>query len=163
MNTLISDLLTGYERGTITRRELLTTLAALTAGLVTQTAVVCTQDLSVVKGLTLDQVQLSIADPGVSRDFYTKLLGGTVTADSSATRARILLPDGSRIVLARQPDGHGVIDHFGVAIPEFDAQTITTAVSRAFPNVKVQSEATSVSVWDPDGIRVQLRKEGAED
>ena len=162
MNTLISDLLTGYERGTITRRELLTTMNALAAGLVTQTGVVHAQDSSVVKGLTLDQVQLSIADPGASREFYTKLLGGTVTADSTATLARILLPDGSRIVLARQSAGHGVIDHFGVAIADFDAQTITTSVSRTFPNAKVQSEATSVSVWDPDGIRVQLMKEGAE-
>src|SRR5262249_23386303 len=102
MHTFISDLLTSYECGTISRRELLTTLAALTAGSLARSTVVRAQDSSVVKGLTLDQVQLSIANPEVSRDFYTKLLGGTVTADSTATLARILLPDGSRIVLARE-------------------------------------------------------------
>ena len=161
MNTLISDLLTRYERGTITRRELLTTLTALTAGLVTQTAVGQAQDSPAVKGLTLDHVQLSTADPGASRDFYTKLLGGTVTADSNATLVRLLLPDGSRIGFARAPEGHGVIDHFGVAIADFDAKSVTTSVSRAFPNAKVQSTAASVSVWDPDGIQVQLTKEGA--
>jgi hypothetical protein len=88
------------------------------------------------------------------------LMGGTVTGTGGGT---LTLPDGRHIVLARDPDPtrHGVIDHFGVVIADFDAQRVTSSLSRTFPNAKVQSAATSVSVWDPDGIRVQLMKEGA--
>jgi catechol 2,3-dioxygenase-like lactoylglutathione lyase family enzyme len=163
MYSLISELLTRYERGAVTRRELLTTLTALAAGPAAQAVVGQVQDSPAVNGLTLDHVQLRTADPAVSREFYTKLLGGTVTADSTATLVRLLLPDGSQIVLARPPEGAGVIDHFGVAIADFDAQSVATSVTRTFPNVKVRGAATSVSVWDPDGIEVQLKKEGTED
>src|SRR5688572_26529364 len=65
-------LLTSYERGTLTRRQLLTALALMGAS----GSVAGQQQTSgVVRPTSLDHVSLQVADPARTEAFYRKLFG----------------------------------------------------------------------------------------
>src|SRR5260221_14209309 len=76
MESIISDLVKSFEKGSLSRRELVCGLAMLAAG---GTAAVAEVDIDF-KGADIDHVSIHVANLKRSVDFYQKMFGFTVVS-----------------------------------------------------------------------------------
>src|SRR5215471_19492899 len=74
MESIISNLLARFEKGSLSRRELVSGLAMLAAG---STAAAAQENLDF-GGATIDHVSIQVADLQRSVDFYQKMFGFSV-------------------------------------------------------------------------------------
>lgn len=144
-------LLTQYENGRITRRQLLGAVAVMAAP---------------VRARALNHVNVGVADLDRSEDFYRRLLGLPARRYIVGDAYALDFPDGGLISLCPVEGGNcsltastaaaGEIDHFGIGVEDFDAARVADALEAAgFEGVQ-RGGRTSVIVRDPDGIAVQL-------
>lgn len=149
----IDALVTSYERGTLTRRQLLQALAAMAtpvaAGAQTPPGIL-------MKGRNLHHVNVLVSDVVRSEAFYRKLFG------FSPTR-RVQGPDnhgfdlpGSGLIILQKSDRPGRLGHFCVGVDDFDADRLRTAVKTAGIEGVQGSASDNFFVSDPDGLRVQV-------
>src|SRR5580698_6130606 len=80
MESIITDLLARFERGSLTRRDLAHGLAVLAAGVTTASA----QETIDFKTADIDHVSIHVADLQRSVDFYQKMFGFTVVSQDQA-------------------------------------------------------------------------------
>ena len=80
MESIISDLVTRFEKGALSRRELVRGLAMLAAG---TTAAGAQQDVDF-KGANIDHVSIRVANLQRSTDFYQKMFGFSVVSQDQA-------------------------------------------------------------------------------
>ena len=150
MEGTISKLLGRYESGTITRRELIQSLAVVAA-------VSGSASAAGFQGKGIDHVSILSANPRCSADFYKNALGFSVVRPEDkegAIRLGTAGSDRTRIV-ARPGKTPGLMDHFAVGVDPFDKDSIIR-------ELKARSIATSEEgdagfhVKDPDGLVVQI-------
>jgi catechol 2,3-dioxygenase-like lactoylglutathione lyase family enzyme len=148
----IEALIDRYERGDLTRRQLLQALAVIATG---STAPVQTPD-TLMKGRNLHHVNVRVSDVARSETFYRRLFGLPASRRVQGPDNHGLdLPGGGLIILQRANDP-GRIDHLCVGVDAFNAERLRTAVRNARIG-EVQGEAAdNFSVIDPDGLRVQI-------
>src|SRR6266498_3078808 len=107
MEHIIGKLLQDYERGTMTRRQLIQTLAF------TATAAAPAQAAALSNAIYIIHVSMQVADYTKTRDFYAGLFGMKITNDDGKTQCRLTF--GDNIVIARnassRPGGKVEIDH----------------------------------------------------
>jgi catechol 2,3-dioxygenase-like lactoylglutathione lyase family enzyme len=149
----IDALVSSYERGTLTRRQLLYALAMMTtpAAVNAQTA-----SGSLMKGRNLHHVNVRVSDIVRSEAFYRNLFGF-----SPARRVQgpdnhgFDLPGGGLIILQKSaPPGR--IDHFCIGVDDFDAERLRTSAKSAGIGGVQGNASDNFSVTDPDGLRVQV-------
>ena len=149
----IDALVSSYEHGTLTRRQLLQALAviAVPAATAAQTA-----GGSVMSARNLHHVNLQVADVARSEAFYRKLFGFPSTRRvQGPDNHGFDLPGGGLIILQKS-DKPGRLDHFCVGVDGFDAERLR-AGAKAAGIEGVQGSATdNFFVSDPDGLRVQV-------
>src|SRR5262249_9838659 len=114
MEHIIGRMLQDYERGRMTRRQLIQTLA-LTA----TAASAATADAAVpANALYINHVSMQVADYTKSRDFYAGLFGMKVTNDDGKTQCRLTF--GDNIVIVRnagsRPGGKIGVDHIAYSL-----------------------------------------------
>jgi catechol 2,3-dioxygenase-like lactoylglutathione lyase family enzyme len=150
MITNIDRLVTSYERGALTRRQLLQSLALLA------TPAAQGPPGSLSKGRNLHHVNLQVSDLQRSEAFYRRLF------DLPPSR-RVQGPDnhgldlpGAGLLILQKSDSPGRVDHFCVGVDDFDADRMRAAVGAAGIGAVQGSANDSFSVRDPDGIRVQI-------
>jgi catechol 2,3-dioxygenase-like lactoylglutathione lyase family enzyme len=153
MSTNADDLLTSYDQGKLTRRELLMGLAAI--GL--SPMVAGQQQAGVVRAYSLDHVSLQVADPARTEAFYRKLFGFPPSRPIPST-GRIPgfdLP-GSYITF-QQSETPGRIDHFCLAVDgPYDIPKVAEEMTAAGFETSSAGNATTGFIIDPDGIRIQF-------
>ena len=152
MTTEISGLLDRYERGTVTRRELIVALATLAAGTTTNAA-------AGLKVSRLDHISLQVSDLQRSREFYTSVFAASVnTTPRPANELRLDLGDNAILVL-RRAGVPGQVDHLGVRVEGFDRASVAQRLrgSGIIPVDEPNVPGTvGFHVVDPDGFKVQL-------
>jgi predicted enzyme related to lactoylglutathione lyase len=148
-----NELLDRYDRGRLSRRELLTGLALL--GFTTANAQ-GQQDAPVVADSTLNHLQLSVKDLDATRNFYATLFGARLVRKDTPDNWHIEMA-GSSISLRTSADRQG-IDHFGVGVARFDANAIEATAKRRLQssNPQITADRTAVGLRDPNGILVQI-------
>jgi catechol 2,3-dioxygenase-like lactoylglutathione lyase family enzyme len=148
----IDALVTSYDRGTLSRRQLLQALAVLAAP---TSAGAQTAPAGVMKSRMLHHVNLQVSDVARSEAFYRRLLGfGPSRVVQGPDNHGLDLPAGGLIILQKS-DQPGRIDHFCIGVEAFDADRLRTAAKAA--GIDAQGTANdNFSVRDPDGIRVQV-------
>ena len=98
MEHIISELLTDFERGHMTRRQLIhaLALAAGAASLTAAPALAGTADRKGFKAIAVDHISYQVADYAKTRDFYAELLGMKVSGDEATgdldIRSRRVVP-----------------------------------------------------------------------
>jgi len=149
----IDALVTSYERGSLTRRQLLQSLALF---LTPAAAAAQGPPGGLSKGRNLHYVNLQVSDLARSEAFYRRLL------DLPPSR-RVQGPDnhgfdlpGGGLFILQKSDSPGRLDHFCVGVDAFDADRMRTAVRAAGIGAVEGSANDSFSVRDPDGLRVQI-------
>jgi catechol 2,3-dioxygenase-like lactoylglutathione lyase family enzyme len=149
----IDALVSSYERGTLTRRQLLYGLAILATPVAAEAQ---TTSNSLLKGRNLHHVNVRVSDIARSEAFYRNLLG------FSATR-RVQGPDnhgfdlpGAGMIILQKSDQPGHIDHFCIGVEDFDAERLRARVKSAGIEGVQGTADDNFSVSDPDGLRVQV-------
>lgn len=159
MSDTLDDLCNQYDRGVLSRRQLLQGLLviAATSGAQAQAPA------PAVVGRTVNHVQIMVADLAVSRAFYGALAGTEKVREINPdTWVLAMRGNLGLITLRRSPERRGVVDHFGIGVDDFDAQKAGAAVKRMLPATNVEISPTGISLRDPDGILVQMASKNNE-
>ena len=129
------SLLTKYDSGRLTRRDLLMAMAVLAAPVTARA-----QD-GVVRARALSHVNVGVADVSRSESFYRNLLGLPARRYIVGDAYALDFPDGGLISLCPVSGGNcsltatdavaGQIDHFGIGIENFDAARVASELDAA--------------------------------
>lgn len=145
MERMISSLITRYESGSLTRRELIQSLGVLTTAQIRPAA-------DVLAVASINHVSVQVSDLPRSVAFYTRVFG--LTDDrSDAETAR--LASGRCHVSLRRGNPVGVIDHFAFGVNRFDQAALTMELRRRGAEAREEGQF-GFHVTDPDGVRVQI-------
>lgn len=156
MESTISGLLTRYETGKLTRRDLIKGLVVLAATGATASSAVATGP----RGIALDHIALQVSDMKRSRDFYVKVFGLVENTSPRANNSlRVDLPQGGFLTLQDFKPG-GQVDHFCIKLENFD-KTVVTGQLKGYGITPIDLPASAEGgagfhVLDPDGFRVQI-------
>ena len=144
MHKTVSDMLAGYEQGKISRRHLVTGLAALAA------ASPLPAEASTFQGVEVNHVALNVTNVKRSRDFYQKHLGLPVVNESD--RNCFLGLGNNFLALFQGPDAG--MNHYCLAIKNYEVATVAATLDAA--GLKPRRTQNRVYFNDPDGLTVQL-------
>ena len=149
----IDALVSSYERGTLTRRQLLCALAMITAPVALEAQ---TPSGGLMTGRNLHHVNVRVSDLARSEAFYRNLFGFSPTRRvQGPDNHGFDLPGGGLIILQKS-DQPGRIDHFCIGVENFNAERLRSRVKSA-GTARVEGNASdNLSVTDPDGLRVQV-------
>src|SRR5438309_868387 len=114
MESVISNLLTRFEKGALSRRELVQGLAMLAASGTAATG----QENIDFKAANIDHVSIQVADLQRSIDFYQKMFGFTVVSQEQP-REIVRLGNTRTLVSLNRGGPAGTVDHFAIGIPRF--------------------------------------------
>jgi catechol 2,3-dioxygenase-like lactoylglutathione lyase family enzyme len=152
MKTMISNLVGRFERGTLTRRELVQGLATLAAaGGAASTAQA--QDAGI-KGLRIDHVSIQVSDLPRSIAFYQTMFGLTVVSEDKPNEI-VRLGAGKVLVSLHHKSPTGLVDHFAIGIEKFNKEAATRELKAHGANPEENLDA-GFHIKDPSGIGVQI-------
>lgn len=147
MHKIISDMLEKYEKGRLSRRQLIQGVAALSAAAQAAPAAAAT-----FQGVEINHVALQVTDVKRSRDFYQKHLGLPVVSEG----ARNCFLGMGRNFLALFQNATPGLSHYCIAIENYDVRKVTAELERQGLNPRQPQGTGRVYFDDPDGIEVQL-------
>ncbi len=162
MEDIVTGLLDQFERGKISRRNL---VQGLTAGMAV--AAVTTPALGAAapagkgfKATTINHISYRVKDYGRTRDFYADLLGMRVSGDNGkqcdmSFGNTFLLPRQARDASAPTP----LVDHIAYTIENWDQKAVEAELRRRGHEPRVDTE-NSFHIKDPDGFDVQISGAG---
>lgn len=151
MEYLIDKLLGEFERGKITRRQLVRTLAMGAAA----TAPAATAESKGFKAVTVNHLSYQVADYAKTRDFYADLLGMKVSQDNGR---QCYLSFGETFLLPRNGRAGATtprIDHVAYTIETWDKDAVEAELRRRGLEPRPDT-ADSFHVKDPDGFDLQI-------
>ncbi len=149
MTQAVDVLLTNYERGMLTRRQLLHALTLVAVPLERQAAD------GVLRGRNLNHVNLQVSDVDRSVEFYRRLFSLPPKRAIPNRPFVVDLPDASFLSLQRS-DRPGVIDHFDVGVDDFSPEPVAAKLRSAGLDRGLRVGPDFVFVSDPDDVRVQI-------
>jgi glyoxylase I family protein len=150
MESIISNLLTRFEKGSLSRRDLVQGLAMLAAG---GTAAAAQEDIDF-KTADIDHVSIHVADLQRSVDFYQKMFGFTVVSQDQP--GGIIRLGNTKVLVSINNGGPaGIIDHFSIGIPRFSRESLARYLTQRGTTL-LQGDYAGLHVKDPDGVNVQI-------
>ncbi len=156
MNSEIANLVSQYESGKLTRRQLVAGLGTLVAVLGGGQALIAqdgAKTASTFEGVGLNHLALNVPDIARSRDFYIKHLGLTVSRQSANN---FFLTCGKNFVALFRNDKPGM-NHYCYAVKDFDVNVAKKKLEDE--GFKPRVEGQRIYFPDPDGLEVQLSAE----
>jgi catechol 2,3-dioxygenase-like lactoylglutathione lyase family enzyme len=159
VNEQIEKLISEYDRGTISRRKLLTGLALLTAASTGAPDVAAEEQTNepAFQGQSLNHVTLSVSNVERSRQFYSSIFGVSIISKQ---------PNGINLGLGDSFLGLYAINepprvnHFCVGLDEFHVRVAAERLKQYGISPRVRKDKREVYFQDPDGITVQLESKG---
>jgi catechol 2,3-dioxygenase-like lactoylglutathione lyase family enzyme len=151
MEALISNLVTRFEKGTLTRRELIRGLAMLAAASGTAAAAV---DEPGFKGAKIDHVSIQVTNLQRSIDFYQKLFGFSVVSQDKSNEI-VRLGIIKTLVSLHHKSPTGIVDHFAIGVDHFDKESVTGDLKQRGVNPEENIDA-GFHIRDPEGLSVQI-------
>lgn len=172
----IDDLMDQYDRGALTRRQLVTGLfAALSAGALPAPAQ-AQSPTPLAPARSINHLHFAVSDHQKSADFYAALFGAKIK-DRGKTLWTMTFPNstssmGSWISLEKASEGHkpGTYNHMGIGVdlPNPDStKRLADEINKRFPFAKARPTGPmdpkggnqggrSIYMYDPDGLYMQL-------
>ena len=156
MHSQITRMVDDFQRGRLSRRQLIGHLTAVAAA-IAAVPIVSAQDApasepaSTFKGLDVNHIALRVTDIDRSRAFYQKHLGLTV-ASQSRTSCFMRCADKNFVALfkAAEPRMH----HYCYAVEGYEAGRAVERLKAA--GLSPRRESNRVYFDDPDGLMVQV-------
>ena len=150
MEPIISDLLTRFEKGSLSRRDLVRGLAMLAGS---ATAAAAQEDIDF-KSANIDHVSIQVTDLQRSVDFYQRMFGFSVISQDQPLGIIRLGTTKSLVSLNHQSPA-GIVDHFAIGIPRFSKESAARHLRQRGATPEDDPFA-GLHVKDPDGINVQI-------
>jgi catechol 2,3-dioxygenase-like lactoylglutathione lyase family enzyme len=151
---IINDMVQRFERGGLSRRELVQGLALLVAASQVKAAPGETLQPTGIAAAGIDHVSVLVSDLERSATFYKNLFGLTVLSED---KEHGILRLGSKhvIISIRKEQPYGTVDHFGVRVDNFNKDAVTRTLQQhgLKPDENWQY---GYYLKDPDGVNVQL-------
>ena len=154
MHSEISKLVEDYDRGHLTRRQLVAGLAAAATAMAGASRLGATakQASPTFQATGVDHIALSVTDVARSRQFYEQHLGLRVTRCGSGT---CFLQCGEDFLALFRGDKPG-LHHYSFAIDDFSADDAVHRLEGAGLTPKRREDR--VYFDDPDGLEVQVSR-----
>jgi catechol 2,3-dioxygenase-like lactoylglutathione lyase family enzyme len=152
MESTVDDLLRCFERGALTRRELIARVTALFAGMGTSRAVAA--QAAGLRGTGIDHVSILVNDLQRSAAFYQNIFG---MAPLSEDKPNQILRLGMKrpSVSLRHEGPSGVVDHFAISVENFNREVVTGQL-KAHGLTPQENVQFGFHIKDPDGVVVQI-------
>ena len=179
MEHVIAGLLDDFEKGKMTRRQLIQSLAlaAVAAPAATAAAAQAPAAAPIAaapwKTVWLDHISYAVADYKKSTAFYTSLMGWEVQNDNGTSQATLKIGNVGGIIIrnGRQPAAGtpatesgrtpitGVVNHISYGIEPWNTETVKAELERRGLSPRsdmVGANFKSFHVKDPDGWDLQI-------
>lgn len=158
MESIVAGLLSEFEDGKMSRRDLirkLTVTAAATAAGAPAVAAPSPLQGKGFKAVAVNHISYGVADYGRTRDFYADLLGMKVSHDTG--KDCILSFGDSLLILrkTRQPDNKPYVDHIAYTIANWDKAVVEEELKKRGHTPRPDTEF-SFHIKDPDGFDLQI-------
>jgi catechol 2,3-dioxygenase-like lactoylglutathione lyase family enzyme len=151
MEAIISSLLNRFEKGALSRRGLIQSLAMLSAAGTASEAL--GQD-SGIKAARIDHVSIQVTDLPRSIAFYQKMFGLTVVSEDKPNEI-VRLGLGKTLVSLHHKSPTGLVDHFAIGVENFNKDAVTRQLKQRGANPEDNLDA-GFHIKDPEGISVQI-------
>lgn len=151
MEHVISDLVGRYEKGNLSRRHLIQGLAALAA---TGAAGTASAQETPFTSTRIDHISIQVTDLPRSIAFYRDIFGLRVINEDRENEI-VRMGTTSIIVSLHHKEPTGIVDHYAIAIENFDRSAVTAALSQHGLTAE-QNLDYGFYVRDPEGIPVQI-------
>lgn len=151
MEAIISSLVKSFEKGALTRRELIRGLAMLAAA--SGTAAAGLQDAGL-KGAKIDHVSIQVNNLPRSIDFYKNLFGFTVVSEDKSNEI-VRLGITKTLVSLHHKSPTGIVDHFAIGVERFDKESIVRDLKLRGATPEENIDA-GFHIKDPEGLSVQI-------
>jgi catechol 2,3-dioxygenase-like lactoylglutathione lyase family enzyme len=152
MEAMISSLVNRFERGALTRRELVQGLAALAAA--NGAASVAQGQDTGIKGAKIDHVSIQVSDLPRAIAFYQKMFGLTILSEDKPNEI-VRLGAGKVLVSLHHKSPTGLVDHFAIGVEKFNKESMTRELKEHGANPEDNLDA-GFHIKDPEGISVQI-------
>lgn len=151
MTSTIDDLVTGFERGALSRRQLMQGLAALAA---IGGAVPSIAQETPFKSTRIDHISRQVTDLPRAIAFYEQVFGLKVLNEDKANKiARMGVT--KVIVSLHEKPPTGLVDHFAIGIEGFNKEAVTAELAKR--GLKTEENLDyGFFVRDPEGYPVQI-------
>jgi catechol 2,3-dioxygenase-like lactoylglutathione lyase family enzyme len=158
VETLVARLLQDFERGKLSRRQLIQSLV-FAATATSAARIASAADGKGFKTVGLSHISYEVADFKKTRDFYTDLMGMTVS-DEREDQCRLRFGNGT--LVARKPQRGTTpphVDHFSFMIADWDTNRVKEELERRGlkPRLDPGVATGSFHVADPDGYDLQIQ------
>jgi len=154
MEAMISSLLSRFERGALTRRELVQGLTALAAAGGAVTAEAQAQG-SPMQGAKIDHVSIQVTDLPRAIAFYQTMFGFTTLSEDKPNEIVRLGAGGKVLVSLHHKSPTGIVDHFAIGVEKFNRDAVTQALKARGVNPEDNLDA-GFHIKDPEGMNVQI-------
>jgi catechol 2,3-dioxygenase-like lactoylglutathione lyase family enzyme len=146
MKRTISRLLEAYEKGKMSRRELVQGLALVAATAETAAA-------AGFQGNSINHISLYVSNLDRSTDFYQRTFGCKVNKREGNNQ----LVFGKNFLVLRPGNPAGKVDHFAIGVDNFKKDAVTADLKERGANpIDQQGGNFGFHVVDPDGFPVQI-------
>lgn len=152
MEPVIDALVAGFERGTVSRRELIQKLSAIAAVGVGATANVSAAPL---KSGSINHSSVLVSDMARSMEFYDRVFGLKLLSEDKANKIARLGTVGKVLVSLRVEPPAGKIDHFAIGVDGFNREAVTRELQSMGITPRENIEF-GFYILDPDGAPVQI-------
>jgi len=152
MEAMISNLLNRFERGVLTRRELVQSLTMLTATS-GATSTAHAQEAGI-RAAKIDHVSIQINDLPRSIAFYQKMFGLTIVSEDKPNEI-VRLGAEKVLVSLHHKSPTGLVDHFAIGVERFEREAVTRGLKGLGATPENNLDA-GFHIKDPEGINVQI-------
>jgi catechol 2,3-dioxygenase-like lactoylglutathione lyase family enzyme len=152
MESAIANLVDGFERGSLTRRQLIQGLSMLAAA--AQAPATAAVQPPGLRGTGIDHVSVLVSDLQRSAEFYKRLFGMAELSEDK--RYQILRLGMKRTIVSLRKEGTpGTVDHFAIGVESFNREAVTD-VLKGHGLTPQQNVEFGFHVKGPDGEVVQI-------
>ena len=151
MEAIISNLVSQFEKGALSRRQLVRGLAMVAA---TGTAARAAQNDIDFKTADIDHVSIQVTDLQRSVDFYQKMFDFSVVSEDKPLGIVRLGTNRTLVSLNRQSPAK-IVDHFAIGVTRFTKEAATRYLTQRGGRVG-DDPYHGLHVNDPDGVYVQI-------
>jgi catechol 2,3-dioxygenase-like lactoylglutathione lyase family enzyme len=153
MEAMIASLVSRFERGALSRRELIQGLAMLAAA--SGTASTAQAQDAATKGAKIDHVSIQVSDLARSSAFYQKMFGLTLVSEDKPNEIVRFGAAGKVLVSLHHKSPTGLVDHFAIGVEKFNKEIVTRELKARGANPEENIDA-GFHIKDPEGIGVQI-------
>jgi len=153
MKSTIEKLVDDFEEGHLSRRDLVKALSAIAAAGAATTAKA--QETPFVS-TAIDHISIQVETLAPSIEFYQTIFGLSILNQDDENKIVRMGPTGGRVIVSlHEKPPTAIVDHYAIAIRNFDQQRVTQALA-AHGLEAQQNLDYGFYVRDPAGIPVQI-------